>query len=122
MGYIYPIAEELEPLVEELGLEVESLERLAVYVGLVSWHSGTDEDAHLRENLAKWAEWEKESYYGWHPNPASFAQYYYENFVEHSDTNMPNWLAIDWQKTWDSNLRHDFYYDADSGHCWSEVY
>ena len=126
MPYIFPTAEELEPIVEELGLEIESLERLAVYTGLMAFTTdGESEESrlgYLRDNLPKWAEWEQETYYGWYPNTAEFARHYHENYVEYSDTNTPNWLEIDYQATWDRNLRHDFYYDADSGHVWAEVY
>lgn len=122
MPYLYPTAEELEPIVEELGLEIESLERLATYSGLMAYTTDSESEesrlAYLRDNLAKWAEWEQETYYGRHDSPAEFARYYLEQFHE---SELPNWGRIDYQDAWDSNLRHDFYFD-DSGHVWAEVY
>ena len=119
MPYLYPTAEELEPIVEELGLEIESLERLTSYTGLMAYcDSETDKAQYLRDNLPKWADWEQETYYGQHDTPADFTKYYLENYVE---TDFPNWVKIDYNDTWDCNLRHDFYFDA-SGHVWAEVY
>lgn len=122
MPYIFPTADELAPIVEELGLDVEDLERLSIYVGLMAYTTdGESEESrlgYLRGNLAKWAEWEQETYYGQHDSPADFTRYYLENYTE---LETPNWVKIDYQDTWDRNLRHDFYFD-ESGHVWAEVY
>jgi hypothetical protein len=120
MPYLYPTAEELEPIVEELGLDVENLERLTAYSGLMAYcDSETDKEQYLRDNLAKWADWEQETYYGQHDSTADFARYYYYNYD--TEGKIPSYVAVDWERTWDSNLRHDFYFD-ESGHVWAEVY
>lgn len=111
--------EEIQELAEELGIEHEDFERLAEYVTLVGNYTGDDEDAILRDNLEKWAEWEQESYYGTHATPAEFAKFYAENYADW-DT-IPNWVAVDWQQTWEGNLRHDFYF-AEQGYVWAEIY
>lgn len=119
MPYLYPTAEELEPIVLELELDIESLERLTAYSGLMAYcDSDTDKEQYLRDNLAKWADWEQETYYGHHNTPEDFVMYYLDNYVEYE---IPGFICIDYQRTWDNNLRHDFYFD-DSGHVWAEVY
>ena len=122
MPYLYPTAEELEPIVEELGLQVEDLERLTIFTGLMAYTTdGESEEArlgYLRDNLTRWAEWEQETYYGQHDTPADFTRYYLENYAE---TDFPSWVTIDYNDTWDCNLRHDFHFDQ-SGHVWAEVY
>jgi hypothetical protein len=121
--FIHTTAEELEVLAEELELEHEDYARLADYVGLVGNYSTNTEEARLeviRENLAKWIEWEEETYYGTHASTAKFAEFYFENYD--TESTVQPYLAIDWQRTWDSALRHDFYYSDHSGHVWAEVY
>lgn len=119
MPYLYPTAEELEPLVLELELDIETLERLTIYSGLMAYcDEDTDKEQYLRDNLAKWADWEQETYYGRHDSPADFARYYIENYTE---LETPSWVKIDYEITWANNLRYDFYFD-DSGHVWAEVY
>lgn len=42
-----------------------------------------------------------------------FAQYYAEEIVcmnQFADAGMLSMIVIDWQATWDCNLRHDFFY------------
>lgn len=123
MPYLYPTAEELEPIVEELDLGVHNLERLAIYSGLMAYTTDSESEesrlAYLRDNLAKWAQWEEETYYGQHDSTADFARYYYDNYRE--GDSLPDWVVVDWERTWNNNLRHDFYFD-ESGHVWAEVY
>ncbi len=119
---IHANAEELELVAEELELEHEDYARLADYVGLVGNYSTDTEEARLeviRENLAKWIEWETETYYGTHASTADFAEFYFENYD--TESSIQPYLAIDWQRTWDANLRHDFYFH-ENGHVWAEVY
>jgi hypothetical protein len=122
MPFIFPTAEELEPIVLELELDVESLERLAIYSGLMAYTTDSESEearlGYLRDNLPKWAEWEQETYYGQHDTPADFTRHYLENYAE---TDFPSWVKIDYNDTWDCNLRHDFHFDQ-SGHVWAEVY
>ena len=119
--FIHTTAEELEAIAEELELEHEDYERLAEYVGLVGAYSV--EEARLeviRDKLAKWIEWEEETYYGTHATPADFAEFYFENYD--TESTISPYLVVDWQRTWDANLRHDFYYSDNGGYVWAEVY
>lgn len=117
--------ENLETLAEELGLEHEDYERLASYVSLVRTYPIPDGDTsdYVRENLTKWIEQEQEAYFGTFNTPEDFTRDYIENYVEY---NTPNWVVIDYEQTWNSNLRHDFHFEAfgygDSGYVWSEIY
>lgn len=119
---IHTTAEELEVVAQELGLEHEDFDRLAEYVGLVGNYSVDTEEARLdviSDNLKKWIDWETETYYGTHASTADFAQFYFENYD--TESTIQPYLEVDWQKTWDKNLRHDFYY-SDKGYVWAEVY
>jgi hypothetical protein len=119
---IHTDAEELETLAEELELEHEDYDRLAEYVALVGNYSVDTEEARLeviKNNLAKWIEWEGETYYGRHDSTADFAEFYFENYD--TESTISPYLVIDWQGTWDANLRHDFYY-SEWGYVWAEVY
>ena len=117
---IHTDAEELETLAEELELEHEDYGRLAEYVALVGNYSepGTRLEI-MKDNLSKWIEWENETYYGQHNSTADFAEFYFENYD--TESTISPYLVVDWQTTWDANLRHDFYY-SDSGYVWAEVY
>jgi hypothetical protein len=116
-------AEELEVLAQELELEHEDYERLAEYIWLVgNYNSDTGEAGRLatiHDYLGKWIEWETETYYGKHESTADFAKFYFENYD--TESTLSPYLAVDWQKTWDSSLRHDFHF-SDSGYVWAEVY
>lgn len=118
--FIHATAEELELVAEELGLEHEDFDRLADYVGLVGNYSTQPERLEvIRENLEKWIQWETDSYYGQHDSTADFAKFYFENYD--TESTIQPYLEVDWEKTWDKNLRHDFY-RSESGHVWAEVY
>ena len=117
--------EDLEAVAQELGLEHENWDRLQSYVSLVRSYSMGDGDTYnyIRQNLAKWIEWETETYYGEHESPAKFAEFYFENYD--TESTIQPYLEVDWQKTWDKNLRHDFYFESTAenlGYVWAEVY
>lgn len=116
--------EDLERVAEELGLEHENWGRLQSYVSLVRSYPADDSDPseYIRENLEKWIEDEAEVYYGEHESPADFARYYYDNYGEYT---IPDWIVVDWDKSWDKNLRHDFHFEyiADNlGYVWADIY
>ena len=117
------MTEELaEQLLEQQGLSVEDVERFVRYVWLVqSYPLGRNGLDYYRENLAKWVENEQESYYGEHESKEAFCEFYLENYCQHS---LPNWVVIDYAKTWYANLRHDFTTE-DNGRgvwVWSDIY
>lgn len=117
--------EDLETVAEELGLEHENWDRLQSYVSLVRSYPLAEGDTHdyIRENLEKWIEWETESFYGEHESPAGFAQFYFENYD--TESTIQTYLVIDWEETWNRNLRHDFHFEytaGNAGYVWAEVY
>lgn len=117
MVYIIKEPEYLAELAEELGVEHEDFYRLAEFISLM-WVED-DSDQTLRDNLAKWAENEQDAYYGQHDSTADFAEFFYENYD--TETVLPNYIVVDWEATWERNLRHDFYFN-DSGYVWAEIY
>lgn len=117
--------EDLERVAEELGLEHENWGRLQSYVSLVRSYPITDgdTDSYIRENLKKWIDSEQEVYYGEHESPAEFARFYFENYD--TESTIQPYLVVDWEATWDRNLRHDFHfeYTADNlGYVWADIY
>lgn len=117
--------EDLERVAEELGVEHEDFDRLQSYVSLVRSYPLTegDTDSYIRDNLEKWIGWETESYYGEHESPADFAKFYFENYD--TESTIQPYLEIDWDKTWDKHLRHDFHFEytaGNLGYVWAEVY
>lgn len=118
----YPFfAEELEAIATELELDTTDVDfdRLEAYISLVfSYVADQDPKQKIREDLPKLIEWERESFYGEHESPEAFARFYYENYD--TENRIPSYAVVDWQATWDSNLRHDFTYDR--GYVWAEVY
>ena len=111
--------EELEALATELELEHEDYERLANFV----WHCfGYNQATHtketaIREQLEGLIESEKECYFGTFYTPAEFAEHYFENYAENT---IPDWVVVDWEATWDRNLRHDFFFE--DGTVWANLY
>ena len=117
--------EDLETVAEELGLEHEDFDRLQSYVSLVRGYPLAEGDTHeyIRDNLAKWIEWETETYYGEHESPADFAKFYFENYD--TESTIRPYLVVDWEQTWIQNLRHDFHFEYTAenlGYVWAEVY
>lgn len=117
--------EDLERVAEELGLEHENWGRLQSYVSLVRSYPADDSDPseYIRENLEKWIQDEQEAFYGEHESHAEFARFYFENYD--TESTIQPYLVIDWDKTWDSNLRHDFHFEyiADNlGYVWADIY
>ena len=57
-----------------------------------------------------------ECYYGDYRSGAEFAEQFATDCGDVSD-NMPSWIEIDWQKSWDNNLSYDFH--ESEGHIFS---
>lgn len=114
--------DQLETLLEEEGLEHPDSDRLLHYIWLVTdgMYYKTEQD--YRDNLVTWVSDEREHAFGHHDSEADFARYWWEGFASVNHPNFPTWLHIDWQKTWDSELRHDFYYEDSTGYVWSDIY
>jgi len=58
-----------------------------------------------------------EAYQGQFDSGADFAQHDSEQYVPDS---FPEWMVIDWEATWERNLRHD-YHITDSGHVFRHM-
>ena len=48
----------------------------------------------------------------------SGADYAEDTCLQDGNGNLPNWLVIDWEATWNGTLRHDFYTHEDSEGIW----
>lgn len=114
-----------EQLLEEEGLSHPDIERLVRYVWLVqSYPYNQPKDSQIkyyREKLSGWVHAEEESYHGEHEDYEEFARYYLDNFMT---IGIPSWVVIDYGRTWEANLRHDFTAE-DNGHgiwVWSNIY
>jgi len=87
-------------------LDADEALRLAIYA--YNCHAdanGMDLEALLTE--------EQEAFYGENDSEADFTENFVLETQGHDLDNLPNWLVIDWQATWDSALRFDFYsYDV----------
>jgi hypothetical protein len=114
----YPFfAQELETIAEELGLEHEDYERLETYVSMTfTYPTGGSPQEAIREDLESILRQEEEAFLGEHNSGGDFAEYWFDNFTE--GNNIHDWVVVDWQATWDNNLRHDFTFEA--GYVWSD--
>jgi len=92
---------------------------------LEAWSNETDEDR--REAMGEYLDDMgaddlsdfDEAYQGQFVDGAAFA----EDMVNNLDTipkDFPNWIMIDWEATWECNVRHD-YHITDSGHVFRNL-
>ena len=110
-------AQELEEIAEELGLEHEDYERLEAYVSIMfTYPTGGNPQEAIRQDLDSIIRHEEEAFLGEHNSEADFVLYYLDNYV---DYEIPGFICIDYQATWDNNLRHDFTFD--NGFVWSDA-
>lgn len=112
-----------EQLLEEEGLEHPDTERLMRYVWLVQKYPlHTQRGDYYRENLWKWVRDEQEAFVGEFVTPAEFAEFWYENYE--TEWRAPEWVVIDWEATWVSNLSYDFHaeYNGRGFYFWSNIY
>lgn len=87
-----------------LAMEEDDRELLAVYHEATGNDDGTIEDA-------------MEAFAGWFDSEADFAQ---KLAVQMGaiPKDFPYWVVVDWQATWDSNLRHDYVSEDHDGETW----
>ena len=86
-----------------------------------AWNNETDEDR--REAMGEYLDDMgandlsdfDEAYQGQYDSGAAFAQ----DTVD-LPANFPSWIVIDWERTWESNVRHD-YHITDSGHVFRHL-
>lgn len=90
---------------------------------LEKWNDETDEDR--REAMGEYLEDMgaddlsdfDEAYQGQWDSGAAFAEHDSE---QHVPDSFPNWMVIDWEATWERNLRHD-YHITSGGHVFRNL-
>jgi len=116
--YGYFAAEEIEQALEDQGIALEyDIEQLGAYIDAFGWLGNVElpdgtrrrqfaEEA-LADNLAKWVYNANEYLYAENiESGAAFAEYYLDNYE--TEFRVPSYLVVDYEATWDNNLRHDF--------------
>ncbi|MEY4720035.1 MAG: hypothetical protein RL563_2653 [Pseudomonadota bacterium] len=56
----------------------------------------------------------QETFYGRYDSGADAA----EEMAEEQGLSLPDWIVVDWQATWERNVRHDYCYIEDGGEIW----
>ena len=62
----------------------------------------------------------EDMYQGQYESGAEFAEQICQD-CGYISNNMPHWIEIDWERTWEANLRHD-YIEIGEGHIFSASY
>ena len=62
----------------------------------------------------------EEMYQGQYESGAEFAEQICQD-CGYISNNIPHWILIDWERTWEANLRHD-YIEIGEGHIFSANY
>ena len=62
----------------------------------------------------------EDMYQGQYRNGAEFAEQICQD-CGYISNNIPHWIVIDWERTWEANLRHD-YIELSDGHIFSANY
>jgi hypothetical protein len=62
-------------------------------------------DEFVKYHGMSYVEYVEEAFQGIYRDEASFAEEYYENVY---GDNIPAFVVVDWQATWDSSLRYDY--------------
>ena len=111
-------AEELQEIAEELELEHDDYDRLATFVNIVFYydHNAEKPETAIRERLAKHISDEHDSFWGDWADEREFVQFY----LNETGATVPDWLVIDWDETWNRQLRHSFTFE--DGHVWSDIW
>lgn len=110
--------EDLELLAKDMNLEHPDYDRLSTYVSIVRTYNQEDQESYARENLAKWIMEEEECYNGAHESVEEFVRWWLSDMAQ---TNIPNYVAIDYWQTWIDGF-DDFHYEDGAGHVWSGIY
>ena len=93
-GFLYSESSVDDALFAWLALDDNEREIVAAYCDAVGETMDEDAFERARDNFAGTAD-----------SPADFAE---EQAGESIPDNLPNWIVIDWEATWNRNLRHDF--------------
>ena len=100
--YIWERFKDLE-YIREFWNSIEMLGETVVESFLLNW--SIDDIEHIDE-----------AFYGYADSEADFAEEIITDCYRSDE--LPYWVAIDWQQTWDSALRFDYDFDQDSKIIW----
>jgi hypothetical protein len=93
-------------------VEHDDVERLARYID----NNYTVHDyAQLVDDVAQYVRDEEEAYLGFYESEADFAERYFED----TEQDIPSWVVVDWQATFDYSLRYDVVFE--SGWVWRNI-
>lgn len=93
-------------------VEHDDVERLARYIN----NNYTVKDyAQLVDEVAQYVRDEEEAYLGFYDSEADFAEQYFED----TEQNIPSWVVVDWQRTFDYSLQYDVVFE--SGWVWRNI-
>lgn len=120
----YYTREEIAEAYDAQGL-TQDFDQLVAYCAIFGYLSrkadGTIETPaeSLENKLAKWADNSEEYFYADKVySGAEFTEFYFDNW--YSGDTIPTWIAIDYEATWERNLRHDFAYDFSLGYVFAD--
>ena len=100
--YIWERFKDLE-YIREFWNSIEMLGETVVESFLLNW--SIDDIEHIDE-----------AFYGYADSEADFAEEIITDCYRSDE--LPYWVSIDWQQTWDSALRFDYDFDQDSKIIW----
>lgn len=87
-------------------LDPDQILRLAIFAYNGGWSLVPEDLGHL---IAQ----EEEAFFGEFDSEADFAEHVGTEIDVFDQEGMPSWIVIDWQASYDRNLRHDFFdYDV----------
>ena len=98
--------EDMIDFIEEHG-EEDFCKYYEDYVEIGEEHSYNAADAFIASFGINDIDSFSESYYGEYDSEECFAESYFEMMEQH----IPEYVVVDWEGTWESNLRHDFVFE-----------
>lgn len=86
-------------------LDQDEILRLAIFAYNNGWML-------VPEDMPLFVAQEQEAFWGEFASGAEFAQHVADE-IDNLPEGIPSWIVIDWERSWEANLRHDFYeYDV----------
>jgi antirestriction protein len=122
------VFEQIKSMVNEEGYPLHDIRDFIDTHGLNAFTEGAYhaweelEKNYSREAIEAWVEYAgiqaieslEDAYMGEFNTPEEFAEYYFTDLMgyEEVDTLIGRGIVIDWEATWDTNLRHDFDFEG----------
>jgi len=122
------VFEQIKSMVNEEGYPLHDIRDFIDTHGLNAFTEGAYhaweelEKNYSREAIEAWVEYAgiqaieslEDAYMGEFNTPEEFAEYYFTDLVGYGDvdTLIGRGIVIDWEATWDTNLRHDFDFEG----------